>query len=57
VYAVDASAMADVAQRVVQRNGLADTITVFRGAIEQVQLPSTVDLIVSEWMGYSLVYV
>uniref|UniRef100_A0A7S0N8X0 type I protein arginine methyltransferase n=1 Tax=Cryptomonas curvata TaxID=233186 RepID=A0A7S0N8X0_9CRYP len=57
VYAVDCSAMADTAFRIVQANGFSDRITVIRGEIEQVTLPvDKVDVIVSEWMGYSLLY-
>lgn len=56
VYAVEASAMADVARQVVEDNGLSDRIRVFRGTMETVELPGPVDVIISEWMGYFLLF-
>ena len=54
VYAVEATAVAVHAERMVQAHGFADTITVLRGRMEDVELPSKVDVILSEWMGYFL---
>ncbi|EAQ83906.1 hypothetical protein CHGG_10310 [Chaetomium globosum CBS 148.51] len=57
VIAVDNSAILDKARENVFRNGFADTITCVRGRIEDVVLPvDAVDIIVSEWMGYCLLY-
>lgn len=59
VYAVDSSAIAVQAQQIVERNHFQDKITVIRGKVEEIELPSTtphVDVILSEWMGYSLLY-
>ncbi len=61
MYAVDASPrIAEVARQVVAANGeLASRITVISGAVETVSLPpeaGKVDVIVSEWMGYGLLY-
>lgn len=57
VIAVDKSDIIDKARENVYNNGLADTITCLRGAIEDVKLPvDEVDVIVSEWMGYCLLY-
>jgi type I protein arginine methyltransferase len=57
VYGVDASAIADQARQIVAANGLADRITIIQGKIEEVDLPvASVDVIVSEWMGYFLLY-
>ena len=57
VIAVDKSDIIDKARENVFNNGLADTITCLRGAIEDVKLPvDQVDIIVSEWMGYCLLY-
>lgn len=51
VYAVDASSMADKARAIVEENGLSDRITVIRGKIEEINLPTDhVDIIISEWM-------
>ncbi|KAL2410461.1 Ribosomal protein arginine N-methyltransferase rmt3 [Exophiala dermatitidis] len=57
VIAVDNSDIIDKARENVFRNGLQDTVKCLRGKIEEVTLPvSQVDLIVSEWMGYCLLY-
>ncbi|KAL7096790.1 hypothetical protein ACP275_10G101900 [Erythranthe tilingii] len=57
VYAVECSSMADMAKEIVDKNGFSDVITVLRGKIEEIELPvAKVDVIISEWMGYFLVY-
>ena len=37
-------------------NGLQDQIDVIQGVMEDITLPEKVDVIVSEWMGYCLLY-
>ncbi|XP_073031464.1 probable protein arginine N-methyltransferase 6 isoform X1 [Primulina eburnea] len=56
VYAVDASNIAVQANEVVKANNLADTITVLHGRVEDVEIDEEVDVIISEWMGYMLLY-
>lgn len=56
VYAVEASKIAKQAEKVVEHNGLQDQVQVIHGIMEEVQLPEKVDVIVSEWMGYCLLY-
>ncbi|KFM25389.1 putative protein arginine N-methyltransferase 1, partial [Auxenochlorella protothecoides] len=57
VYGIDMSAIAEQAKIIVRDNGHADRITILRGKVEEVELPvDTVDIIISEWMGYFLVY-
>lgn len=57
VIAVDKSDIMTKAMENVFNNGLSDTITCLKGAIEDVVLPvDKVDVIVSEWMGYFLLY-
>ncbi|XP_043941930.1 protein arginine N-methyltransferase 6 [Protopterus annectens] len=56
VYAVEASSICEQAAKIVKLNKLDDKITVLRGSVESVQLPEKVDVIVSEWMGYALMY-
>jgi len=57
VIAVDNSAIIDKARENIFNNGFADKITCLRGKIEEVTLPvDRVDIIVSEWMGYCLLY-
>lgn len=57
VIAVDKSDIIVKATENIFNNGLSDKITCVKGAIEEVVLPVTqVDIIVSEWMGYCLLY-
>ena len=59
VIAVDASDIAEKAEKIVKANGFEGTITVVRGKVEDITLPDgieKVDIIVSEWMGYALLY-
>ncbi|XP_057477986.1 probable protein arginine N-methyltransferase 6 isoform X2 [Actinidia eriantha] len=56
VYAVDASDIAVQANEVVKANNLSDTVIVLHGRIEDVEIDEEVDVIISEWMGYMLLY-
>lgn len=57
VIAVDKSDIIAKAIENVFNNGLSSVITCLKGAIEDVVLPvDKVDIIVSEWMGYCLLY-
>ncbi|XP_013417331.1 protein arginine N-methyltransferase 6-like [Lingula anatina] len=56
VYAVEASSMAEQAKLVIKCNGVEDRVSVIQGKVEDIELPEMVDVIVSEWMGYLLVY-
>jgi hypothetical protein len=57
VIAVDKSDIMTKAIENIFHNGLSSTITCLKGAIEDVVLPvDKVDVIVSEWMGYFLLY-
>ncbi|XP_007885482.1 protein arginine N-methyltransferase 6 [Callorhinchus milii] len=56
VYAVEASEVAEEATRIAGLNGLSERIRVIRGPVEEVDIPEPVDAIVSEWMGYALMY-
>ncbi|KAF9614029.1 hypothetical protein IFM89_014829 [Coptis chinensis] len=57
VYAVECSQMADMAREIVETNKLSDVVTVLKGKIEEIELPVPhVDIIISEWMGYFLLF-
>ncbi|KAG2548263.1 hypothetical protein PVAP13_9KG156800 [Panicum virgatum] len=56
VYAVDASDIAIQAMEIVRENELSDKVVVLHGRIEDVIIEEKVDVIVSEWMGYMLLY-
>ena len=51
------STIIEKAQEIVEVNGMADKITLLHGKMEEVKLPyDKVDIILSEWMGYFLLY-
>ncbi|KAA8646370.1 hypothetical protein EYZ11_012019 [Aspergillus tanneri] len=57
VISVDNSNIIDRAKEIIYENGFGDIITCIRGKIEEVTLPvQQVDIIVSEWMGYCLLF-
>lgn len=57
VYAVDNSNIIDKARANIYTNKLSDTIVCLKGKIEEIVLPvEKVDIIVSEWMGYCLLF-
>lgn len=57
VIGVDMSGIIDHARVLVKENGFEDVITLVKGKMEDVVLPvDTVDIIISEWMGYCLLY-
>ncbi|MCJ1477389.1 hypothetical protein MMC13_006060 [Lambiella insularis] len=58
VYAVDQSDILYKAREIVHDNGFSDTITCIRGKIEHMRASDIpkVDVIISEWMGYGLLY-
>lgn len=57
VIGVDMSGIIEQAKVIVKDNGLDDKIVLLRGKMEEVVLPvEKVDIIISEWMGYFLLY-
>ncbi len=57
VYAIENAEIALFAEEIIKKNGLSDKITVIKGKMEEVELPvEEVDIIISEWMGYFLLY-
>uniref|UniRef100_A0A0R0EGI4 Protein arginine N-methyltransferase domain-containing protein n=1 Tax=Glycine max TaxID=3847 RepID=A0A0R0EGI4_SOYBN len=56
VYAIDASDIALQANEVVKANNLSDVVVVLHGRVEDVEINEEVDVIISEWMGYMLLY-
>ena len=57
VYALDCSAIVEHAKEIIEENGFQSRITVIRGKVEDITLPvEKVDIIISEWMGYCLLY-
>ena len=57
VIGVDMSTIIVKAKEIVEANGMSDKITLLQGKMEEVELPfPEVDIIISEWMGYFLLY-
>lgn len=57
VIGVDMSNIINMARKIVELNGFADKITLIQGKMEEIELPfPKVDIIISEWMGYFLLY-
>lgn len=57
VYGIECSEIVEIAKKVVLDNNYGDRITFLKGKAEEVVLPvAQVDIIVSEWMGYLLLY-
>jgi protein arginine N-methyltransferase 3 len=59
VVAVDAANIIDKAREIVRVNKLDHIISLVKGKVEEISLPAdvtTVDVIISEWMGYFLLY-
>ena len=55
MYAIEASAIAEQAKKVVKSNKMDGKIQIVRGKVEEVELPEKVDVIVSEWMVRRLI--
>ena len=57
VYAVDKSDIINKARVIVHNNGFENQITLIKSSVETLTLPvDKVDIIISEWMGYGLLY-
>lgn len=57
VIQIDMSNIIHQAREIVKDNHLSDKITLIQGKMEEVELPvKHVDIIISEWMGYFLLY-
>jgi protein arginine N-methyltransferase 1 len=57
VYAIEFADIADYAKEIIKRNNLNDKITIIKKKVEDTELPvEKVDIIISEWMGYFLLY-
>jgi protein arginine N-methyltransferase 1 len=59
VIGIECSSIVDLARKIVKKNGFEDVVTLVQGKVEEVELPDgidQVDIIISEWMGYFLLY-
>uniref|UniRef100_A0A3Q3BJG6 type I protein arginine methyltransferase n=1 Tax=Kryptolebias marmoratus TaxID=37003 RepID=A0A3Q3BJG6_KRYMA len=57
VYGIECSSISEYSERIIKSNHLDSVITIFKGKVEEVELPvEKVDIIISEWMGYCLFY-
>uniref|UniRef100_A0A8C5S8Z6 Protein arginine methyltransferase 8 n=1 Tax=Laticauda laticaudata TaxID=8630 RepID=A0A8C5S8Z6_LATLA len=54
---IECSSISDYSEKIIKSNHLDHIITIFKGKVEEIELPvDKVDIIISEWMGYSLFY-
>jgi len=57
VYGIEMAGIAKSAREIVKANGYENVIEIIQGKVEDVKLPvDKVDIIISEWMGYFLLY-
>jgi len=56
VYGIECAGIYKQAIEIVKANGYAEVIEIVCGKVEEVELPCKVDIIISEWMGYFLLY-
>lgn len=56
VYALDQSEIAFHAMDIIRENNLHEKIKVIKGRLENTKLDEKVDIIISEWMGYFLLF-
>lgn len=57
VYAIEQANIYIKAKEIIKLNNYQDKITIINGKIEEIELPvEKVDIIISEWMGYALLY-
>eukprot|EP00943_MAST-04B_sp_MAST-4B-sp1_P003018 g3018.t1 len=59
VIGVECSSIIHQAKKIIDANGYGEKITLLHGKVEEVELPNgieEVDIIISEWMGYFLLY-
>jgi len=57
VFGVDFSNIVFQAQQIAKDNHLENVVTLIKGKVEEIELPvDKVDIIISEWMGYCLLY-
>ena len=57
VYGIEFADISDYANLIIKQNNLSDKITIIKSKVEEAKLPvEKVDIIISEWMGYFLLY-
>ena len=57
VYGIEYADIADYSLEIIKKNKMEDKITIIKSKVEEAELPvEKVDIILSEWMGYFLLY-
>ena len=57
MYGIEKANIYTHSRSIIEENGLTDKITIINGLFEEITLPvDKVDIIISEWMGYFLLY-
>ena len=56
VYGIDFAEIADYAKKIVKDNNLEDKVIIMKTKVEDAEINEKVDIIISEWMGYFLLF-
>lgn len=56
VYAIEKASVFRLAKEIIKENKMDDRIEIINDTVETIKLPEKVDIIVSEWMGYLLLF-
>ncbi|KAH0795938.1 Protein arginine N-methyltransferase 8 [Histomonas meleagridis] len=56
VYSVECTPIGYISETIIKNNHYENIITVLHGRLEEIEVPEKVDIIISEWMGYSLYF-
>jgi SAM-dependent methyltransferase len=56
VYSIECTPIARVAAQIIRDNGFEDRVRLIHSRMESAELPEKVDIVVSEWMGYTLFF-
>lgn len=56
VYGLDFAEIADYAKKIVKDNHLEDKVEIIKAKVEDAEINEKVDIIISEWMGYFLLF-
>ena len=57
IYGIEFADIADFSIDIIKKNNMQEKITIIKSKVEEAKLPvDKVDIIISEWMGYFLLY-
>ncbi|XP_046664013.1 protein arginine N-methyltransferase 1-like [Homalodisca vitripennis] len=59
VIGIEGSTIAELGKQIIRDNNMTEVVTIIKGQVEEIELPDgieKVDIIISEWMGYCLLF-